>query len=124
MSENIKENNMTLYKASCHCGAVKYQVEGEFDYLIECNCSICSTRGHILWFVPLDCLKFESGEDHLTDYKFGNKLLNHRSCKTCSTAMLTHGQENGVEKAGVNIRTFADLDLSHLDITQYDGAKL
>lgn len=115
---------MTLYKASCHCGAVKYQVEGELAGLIECNCSICSTRAHILWFVAKDELKFECGEDHLTSYKFGNKHLNHRSCETCSTAMFTHGDFEGSEKAGLNVRTFADINLSELDITQYDGAKL
>lgn len=115
---------MTLYNASCHCGAVKYSVEGELEGLIECNCSICSRRAHILWFVPLDSLKFECGEEHLTAYKFGNKHLSHRSCKTCSTAMFSHGEYEGAEKAGVNIRTFADLDLSKLDITQYDGKAL
>lgn len=115
---------MTLYKASCHCGAVKYQIEGEFDYLVECNCSICSRRAHILWFVNFADLKFECGEAHLTSYKFGKKHLNHRSCEICSTAMLTHGDDKGIEKAGLNIRTFADLDIRKLDVTQYDGKAL
>ncbi|PCI85840.1 MAG: aldehyde-activating protein [Hyphomicrobiales bacterium] len=115
---------MTIYKASCHCDAVKYQVEGTLENLIECNCSICSTRAHILWFVPLSAINFEGGKDHLTSYKFGNKHLNHRSCQTCSTAMFSHGEYEGSEKAGINIRTFADIDLTTLDITQYDGKAL
>ena len=115
---------MTLYQAACHCGAVKYQVEGEFEYLIECNCSICSSRAHILWFVPLASLQFESGEDQLTNYKFGKRRLNHRSCQICSTAMFTHGDDKGTEKSGLNIRTFADIDITALDITQYDGKAL
>lgn len=113
---------MTLYKASCHCGAVKYQVEGQIEYLVECNCSICSMRAHVLWYVNKDNLKFECGEDHLSEYQFGKKHLNHRSCKTCSSAMFSHGDDKGVEIAGLNVRTFIDFDISKFDITQFDGA--
>lgn len=34
------------YKGSCHCGAVAFEVEGEIGQVIDCNCSICSRKGH------------------------------------------------------------------------------
>jgi hypothetical protein len=36
------------YNLSCHCGAVRLEVDAELSGLTECNCSICarSGRGH------------------------------------------------------------------------------
>lgn len=40
------------YTGSCHCGQVAFTVEGELAQAIECNCSHCSRKGYLLWFVP------------------------------------------------------------------------
>lgn len=40
------------YKGSCHCGSVRFEVEGELEQVVECNCSHCSRKGYLLWFVP------------------------------------------------------------------------
>lgn len=40
------------YHGSCHCGAVEYQLKGQLDAVVSCNCSICSRKGYLLWFVP------------------------------------------------------------------------
>jgi hypothetical protein len=34
-----------VYRGSCHCGKIAYEVEGEIGPVIECNCSICGRRG-------------------------------------------------------------------------------
>lgn len=39
------------YRGSCHCGTIAYEVEGDLDQVIQCNCSLCSRRGWLLWFV-------------------------------------------------------------------------
>ncbi|MFZ1244960.1 MAG: GFA family protein, partial [Azonexus sp.] len=41
-----------IYKGSCHCGKVAFEVEGELTNLMDCNCSICQRKGALLWFVP------------------------------------------------------------------------
>ncbi|HET6587333.1 MAG TPA: GFA family protein, partial [Oleiagrimonas sp.] len=40
------------HQGSCHCGRVAFEVEGDPEQLIECNCSHCSRKGYLLWFVP------------------------------------------------------------------------
>jgi hypothetical protein len=40
------------YKGSCHCGQISFEVEGTLEQAIECNCSHCSRKGYLLWFVP------------------------------------------------------------------------
>ncbi len=39
------------YKGSCHCGKVAFEVEGELNEAMACNCSMCSRKGSLLWFV-------------------------------------------------------------------------
>ncbi|MFC0709995.1 GFA family protein [Azorhizophilus paspali] len=36
---------MTTYTGSCHCGAVRFEVEAEIDHVRVCDCSIRSMRG-------------------------------------------------------------------------------
>ena len=42
------------YKGSCHCGQIAFEVEGTLKDVTACNCSICSRKGALLWFVPRD----------------------------------------------------------------------
>ena len=48
------------YRGSCHCGTIAYEVEGDLDQVIQCNCSLCSRRGWLLWFVPRDRLALKT----------------------------------------------------------------
>ena len=50
------------YKGSCHCGQITFEVEGTFDTAIECNCSHCSRKGYLLWFVPCSQFTLQSPE--------------------------------------------------------------
>jgi hypothetical protein len=34
-----------MYKGSCHCGRVTFEVEGALTEVLECNCSHCSRKG-------------------------------------------------------------------------------
>tara|TARA_R110002096_G_scaffold296811_11_gene491302 strand:- start:1452 stop:1826 length:375 start_codon:yes stop_codon:yes gene_type:complete len=118
-----KENDiMTHYKGSCHCGAVAFEIDGDIENIIECNCSICIRRGHKLWFVNKADMKFSTDEEALQGYQFGEKHITHRFCKTCGTPMFSDGAFEDYIKAGINLRCIEDLDLEALTCIQYDGA--
>jgi hypothetical protein len=55
-------NPLKTYKGSCHCGRVAFEVEGELEQVMACNCSICSRKGSLLWFVPRERLRLVSGK--------------------------------------------------------------
>ena len=40
------------YRGTCHCGKIAFEVEGLIEKAMACNCSICSRKGSLLWFVP------------------------------------------------------------------------
>ncbi len=40
-----------IHKGRCHCGRIAVEVEANVSRLMECNCSYCSRKGYVLWFV-------------------------------------------------------------------------
>jgi hypothetical protein len=40
-----------IYKGGCHCGRTAFEVEGNLEQVMDCNCSICSQRGYLHWYV-------------------------------------------------------------------------
>ena len=71
------------YKGSCHCGKVAFEVEGELDGAMACNCSICSRKGSLLWFVPREQLHVLTAEEDIGTYTFNKHVIKHRFCQTC-----------------------------------------
>ena len=114
-----------MHKGSCHCGQTRYTVDaGEIPAMMECNCSHCQRKGYLLWFVPRDALKFESGEDALSTYTFNRHAIRHHFCPTCGIAPFSEGADprSGAEMAAVNLRCVPDVDPSALKVTPVDGA--
>ena len=73
-----------IYKGSCHCGAVEYEVEaGSAVTAQDCNCSICSRSGYLHLIVPGSKFKLLKGEDYLTTYTFDSGEAKHKFCKVC-----------------------------------------
>lgn len=113
------------YKGSCHCGKIRYTVEGEIGEVTECNCSICRRRGHLLWFVPYDKLHLETPDSELSTYTFNTHRIKHRFCPSCGSATFGEGADTkGNVMAAINVRCLEDVDLSTLKIRQFDGRKL
>lgn len=113
------------YKGSCHCGAVAFEVEGEIGQVIECNCSICSRKGALLWFVPRDKLHLLTPEDALTTYKWGKERISHRFCSRCGIHPFGEGADPaGNRMAAINVRCLEGVDLAALPVKQFDGKAL
>ena len=114
-----------IYKGSCHCGAVAFEVEGEISQAIDCNCSICSRKGALLWFVPRDKLRLLTSEEALTSYKFGKERINHRFCSRCGIHPFGEGSDPaGNRMAAVNVRCLEGVDLASLPVKHFDGKAL
>lgn len=113
-----------IYQGSCHCGDIAFEVEGDLQGLAECNCSICSKRGALWWFVKRDQVKFSTPENHLSTYQFGKKKISHHFCANCGCAPLGTSLYNGVAMAAINARCLDNVDLSALKIKHVDGRSL
>jgi len=117
MSEELKQ-----YNGSCHCGAVKFNVQlPEVKEALYCDCSICS-RNACLWAFPSDAkhVVFTEGQNHLKGYKFGVKKMAHSFCQTCGTTV--KAQVGDTAAPGINVRALENIDLSTLKIQNYNGS--
>jgi hypothetical protein len=113
------------YRGSCHCGRIAFEVEGEVTEVMDCNCSICSRLGSLLWFVPRDKLRLTTPEENLATYMFGDHTIGHHFCPNCGI----HPFGEGVDPAGnrvaaINVRCLEDFDFQSLPVKHFDGRSL
>jgi len=112
------------FHGSCHCGKVAYDVETEISEVYSCNCSICSRRGSLLWFVPRASFKLLRGDGDLTNYTFNKHVIQHKFCKHCGIQSFALGKDpKGNEMAALNVRCL-DIEYEKLPVKHFDGRSL
>jgi hypothetical protein len=111
-----------IYKGSCHCGGIAYEVEGELGQVMECNCSHCSRKGLLLWFLPREKLKLKTPAENLETYTFNKHVIKHHFCSKCGCAPFADGVgPKGEATAAVNVRCLEGVELSSLKRIPFDG---
>ena len=111
-----------IHKGSCHCGRVAFQVEGEIKGAMACNCSMCSRKGSLLWFVPREKLQLQTPEEAASTYLFNKHVIKHRFCPTCGIHPYGEGVDpKGNPVAAINVRCLEGLDLASVSVQNFDG---
>ncbi len=122
------------YRASCHCGAIRFAFTcEEITSGRRCNCSICIRKGVVVssnYFRPSE-LEVE-GQEQLARYQFGDKDVNHFFCRTCGispfiTVASIPADYQGAARPGdyrLNLGCVHDLDVLALDIQVINGKAL
>ena len=113
------------YRGSCHCGKIAYEVDGEIGPVIDCNCSMCSRKGALLWFVPRASMRLLTPEADASEYLFNKHRIHHRFCPTCGIHAYAVGMDGkGNAMAAINVRCLEGVDLSKLQVKPFDGRAL
>ncbi len=89
-----------LYKGSCHCGHIAFQVEGTLTGAMSCNCSICGRKGALMWFVPRETLHLLTAVENASTYTFNKHLIQHRFCPKCGM----HPYGEALDSKGAMVR--------------------
>ena len=114
-----------IYKGSCHCGKVAFEVEGEIKGAVECNCSICTRKGALMWFVPREKLLLQTSDESASTYIFNKHVIKHRFCPTCGIHPYGEGVDpKGNHVAAINIRCLEGIDLASIPVQEFDGRSL
>lgn len=112
---------MVMHKGSCHCGAVRFEVDAPADLsLIECNCSICSRSGYLHLIVPQSKFHLVCGEGNLSTYTFDTHEAKHLFCKTCGikSYYIPRSHPDGIS---VNARCLDKSHIKSMSIEAFDG---
>jgi hypothetical protein len=113
------------HQGSCHCGRIKFEVEGDITSAMSCNCSICQRKGSLMWFVPRTALRVLTPEENASTYLFNKHVIKHRFCPTCGIHPYGEGKgPSGEAMAAINIRCLEDIDLQAVPVKHFDGRSL
>jgi hypothetical protein len=108
------------YQGSCHCGAIRFQVEAPEDLEVEeCNCSICTKSGYLHLIVPKPRFRLLCGEEHITTYTFNTGVAKHLFCRVCGIKPFYIPRSNP-DGYDVNVRCL-DTRPRSISIVQFDG---
>ncbi|MGM0831779.1 MAG: GFA family protein [Pseudomonadota bacterium] len=91
---------MDKVTGSCLCGRVVYEVEGEYDSFVLCNCKRCqkgtgSSRAANIFFKE-EKIKWVSGFDKISTYHHPNSLHRKTFCSVCGSGLPTSLENFGV----------------------------
>jgi hypothetical protein len=111
---------MTTCTGGCHCGRVRYEVQGTPGEVSDCNCSICTRKGYLHWIVPRDAFRLLAGADDLNTYRFNTGIAQHHFCRHCGVASFYVPRSNP-DCIDVNARCLDDVDLTALSRRSFDG---
>ena len=111
-----------IYHGGCHCGRIAFEVEGEIDAALSCNCSICARKGSLLWFVAREQLRLHTPEEAASSYSFHRHVIRHRFCPQCGIHPYGEGGDlRGGWIAAINLRCVDGLDLDSIPVHHFDG---
>ena len=109
-----------LYKGSCHCQAVQFEVEADADIEVEdCNCSICAKSGYLHLIVPLSKFRLLAGEEKLQTYTFNSGVAKHMFCRECGIKPFYTPRSNP-DGMDVNVHCL-DTRPDSMTVVKFDG---
>ena len=110
-----------MIQASCHCGAVTFEVERAPTVVTACNCSLCRRTGVLFAYYSPTEVRF-TGAPASAQYQWGEKSITFHHCPTCFC--LTHWSANdpASKRMGVNARLIDPAILESARVRRLDGA--
>ena len=116
-------NQNKKYLGKCHCGKISFETEITPQWLVKCNCSICSRLGAKWAHTEHNKVAFNYNQDDCIKYSWGDKCLVIISCKHCGCTTHWDSLDNDEQRrVGLNFRMCSESDTSALPIRHFDGA--
>jgi hypothetical protein len=112
-----------MITASCHCGAVRLEVQRVPRTLTACNCSICRRYGALWAHYKANTVRVSCGPGAVESYAWGRKALRFFRCRVCGVA--THHQravEPRQSTIAVNANNMDPSVVATARIRRLDGA--
>ncbi len=112
------------YEGSCHCGAVRFQVEADLaNGAGRCNCSICTRIAQLGVLVKPEAFKLLAGEQALSFYEWGHKVSRRYFCRHCGIHCFGRGAlpELGGAFVSANLNCVEALDPGQIKVNYWDG---
>lgn len=114
---------METWQGSCHCGAIRFEIETDFPELTTCTCSMCSRRGVAMVKVHESDFRLVQGQDNLAEYRFHTQVARHFFCRTCGIYPF-HRKRMAPDHYGVNTTCLAGFDPAGIPVRETHGHEM
>jgi len=108
-------------QGSCHCGAVRFEIESDFPELTTCDCSICRRKNAVMVKVHESAFTLLAGESALKSYRFHTHTATHYFCATCGIYPF-HRKRVTPDHFGVNVFCLEGFDAAGIPVRATVGA--
>jgi hypothetical protein len=109
-----------VYEGGCHCGVVRFRVRVTKQEAINCNCSICRSKGFLHLIVPPQDFTLLQGEEALVSYRFNTGVAQHLFCRTCGIHSFYRPRSHPNDY-DVNVNCLDGDARSYFQIVPFDG---
>jgi hypothetical protein len=117
------QGELKTYNGSCHCGAVRFEVQTTLSPALRCNCSLCRRKGAVMAAVAPEHFKLLCGEESLSLYQSNTRIAKHFFCKVCGIYTF-HRPRTNPNIYRVNAGCLEGVDALGLEVGLHDGASL
>jgi hypothetical protein len=111
---------MPTYSGSCHCGAIRFEIDTEITDLYTCDCSLCRKRSAVMTSVHESRFKLIAGEEKLSLYQWNARIARHYFCSVCGIYPF-HRKRAMPDHYAVNVVTLDNFDAAGRPIRQAEG---
>ncbi len=98
-----------MYKGSCLCGRVRYEINGEPKKASNCHCTMCQKQHGAAFAtyvsVPRNTLHYLNKTDELSSYRSSGEIT-RRFCKTCGSNIEWSGSKKHPDWTSIALATF------------------
>jgi hypothetical protein len=108
-----------MVEASCHCGAVRIEVEQAPSELTSCNCSICRRLGTLWCYYAPAQVRVVGATD---TYRWGDKHIEFHRCAACGCTTHWSPVDPAHERMGINARLMSPEVVDGARVRRLDGA--
>ena len=110
-------------QGSCHCGAVRFEIETDFPELTTCDCSICRRKNALMVKVHETAFKVLAGADALTAHQFHSHTATHYFCRTCGIYPF-HRKRVTPDHLGINVFCLSGFETTGIPLRATVGAAM
>ena len=118
----MPDSTPMTHTASCHCGAVRIELDALPDSVTACNCSLCTCYG-VLWaYCDAAQIVALPAASLTRTYAWNGRNVDFHHCAHCGCVTHWTPRDPGRVRRGINARLFPPAVLATLRVRHRDGA--